>query len=95
MRMLLFLLGRVTLLGGIALLLPMALAIFWQEPEAVFFALPAAAAIGIGVLLAWLGRHHKHQLSVREGAAFMVLVWLVFGCVGMLPYGLSGTLGWG
>ena len=94
MRMLLFLLGRVTLLGGLALLLPMALALLWQEPEAVFFALPAAVAIGVGALLAWLGRHHKHQLSVREGAAFMVLVWLVFGCVGMLPYGLSGTLGW-
>ena len=94
MRMLLLLLGRVTLLGGLALLLPMALALLWQEPEAVFFALPAAVAIGVGALLAWLGRHHKHQLSVREGAAFMVLVWLVFGCVGMLPYGLSGTLGW-
>ena len=25
----------------------------------------------------------------------MALVWLVFGCVGMLPYGLSGTLSWG
>lgn len=94
MRMLMFLLGRSLLVGGGAMLLPLVFSLLWQEPGTLFFGLPALFVMAAGVLLNALGREHKRQLSVREGTFFMVAVWFVFGLIGMLPYVLSGQLGW-
>ena len=94
MQMLFFLLGRSALVGGAALVVPLVFSLLWHEPGTLFFGLPALFIMAAGVLLNALGRRHKRQLTVREGAFFMVGVWFVFGLIGMLPYALSGELGW-
>ena len=94
MQMLFFLLGRSALVGGAALVVPLSFSLLWHEPGTLFFGLPALFIMAAGVLLNALGRRHKRQLTVREGAFFMVAVWFIFGLIGMLPYALSGELGW-
>lgn len=89
-----FLLGRVALLNGLMLVIPLICAYIWQEAGGLLYFGPAiAATVGIGAVLSWLGRNHKRQLGVAEGAWYMACIWLLLGGIGMIPYILSGTLG--
>jgi len=80
------LMGRTSALLGMALLIPAAVALFWQEPEAWLFLMPASFALFLGVLMMWMGQEHMRQLTIREGALFMVLVWPFMGVIGLMPY---------
>ena len=93
-KLFLFLLGRTALLAGAALLLPLVFSLLWQEPGTLAFGLPALFVMAVGILLSAAGRQHKKQLTAKEGAFFMALVWLVLSLIGMLPYVVSGSLGW-
>ena len=86
------LMGRMAAVMGVALLIPMTAAWIWSEPEYRLFPLPAGIALLLGSFMMWLGRDHMRQLTIREGALFMVLVWPLMGIIGLLPYYLSGLL---
>lgn len=86
------LMGRMAAVMGLALLIPMTAAWIWSEPEYRLFPLPAGIALLLGSFMMWLGRDHMRQLTIREGALFMVLVWPLMGIIGLLPYYLSGLL---
>ncbi len=92
-RLFLFLLGRIALLNGMMLIIPFLYSFFWQEEGYIYFGPSILIALGIGGLLSYAGRRHKRQMSAVEGAWYMVLVWLLLGIIGMLPYMLSGWLG--
>ena len=77
----------------LALILPLLLACKLQEWR------PAGAILATGLLAAWLAwrfamkaraRERSGQMTLREGAMFMVLVWFQLGVLGMLPFLLSG-----
>jgi len=95
-HLLLFLLGRMMLLMGGALCIPLGISLYEAEPDslALAFALPSAAAVLIGGLLSLPHRERKPRLGVREGALFMMLSWCLLGLIGLLPYVLSGQLSW-
>lgn len=86
------LMGRTSALLGLALLVPAVVALFWQEPEAWLFLMPASFALFLGVFMMWMGQEHMRQLTIREGALFMVLVWPFMGGIGLMPYYSSGLL---
>lgn len=91
-RLFVFLLGRIALLNGMVMILPFLYSFFWQEEGYIYFGPSILIALGIGGLLIHAGRIHKRQMSAVEGAWYMVLVWLLLGGIGMLPYILSGWL---
>ncbi|WP_101913372.1 TrkH family potassium uptake protein [Megasphaera vaginalis (ex Bordigoni et al. 2020)] len=90
----LFLLGRIALLNGIVLLVPFAAALWWREPAVLYFGPSFLSAVALGLLFSYAGRRHKRQIGVGEGASYMVLVWILLGCIGMLPYCMAEELPW-
>ena len=86
------LMGRTVFSLGIALLVPFGAALAWREPEAWLFPLPAGFALFLGAAMMRMGHEPMRQLTVREGAFFMVLVWPVMGLIGLMPYHISGLL---
>lgn len=86
------LMGRTVFSLGLALLVPFGAALAWREPEAWLFPLPAGFALLSGAVMMRLGYRPMRQLTIREGAFFMVLVWPVLGLIGLMPYYRSGLL---
>ena len=86
------LMGRTVSVLGLFLLVPFLAALVWQEPEARVFPVPAGCALLCGAAMMRLGHAPMRQLTVREGAFFMVLVWPVLGLIGLMPYHSAGVL---
>ena len=86
------LMGSVAEIMGLALFVPFADSLLWHEERSWIFLVPAVLAIALGLSFSWLGRDHKRQINVWEGALFMVLVWPLLSILGMMPYVLSGIL---
>ncbi len=87
-----FLLGRMAILNGLAFLIPLLCAFSWGEPAYLYFGPSMAVTLALGGLMMGFGRRHSKQLGVAGGAWYMVLVWVMLGGVGMLPYLFSGSL---
>lgn len=81
-----FLLGRMAILNGLAFLIPLLCAFSWGEPAYLYFGPSMAVTLVLGGLMMGFGRRHSKQLGVAGGAWYMVLVWVMLGGVGMLPY---------
>ena len=64
------LMGSVAEIVGLALLAPFADSLLWHE-ESWIFLVPAVLAIALGLSFSWLGRDHKRQINVWEGALFI------------------------
>lgn len=88
-----FLTGRILLVLGGLQLFPLAVAL--HEPAADWraFIISAFGLMVMGLLLCFWGRQHKWYINVREGAAFMLIVWLSMTVSGMLPYLFMEELG--
>ena len=86
------LMGGVASIVGLALLVPFADSLLWHEEKSWAFLVPAVLSLALGLGFGWLGRDHKRQIDVWEGALFMVLVWPLLSVLGMMPYVLSGVL---
>lgn len=84
------LMGRMALIIGLFMLIPFLTAMLRQEIEAWLFLAPAATAIILGLGMERLGANHSRQLTTRESAMFMVLVWVLLGALGAMPYIISG-----
>ena len=88
-----FLAGRILLVLGGLQLFPLAVALREPAADVRAFAVSAFGLLALGALLCFWGRQHKWYINVREGAAFMMLVWFSMTISGMLPYLLMGELG--
>lgn len=86
------LMGIVSEIIGAAMLVPFAGCLLSQEGHGGAFLVPAVLSMLLGLGFIWLGRDHKRQINVWEGALFMVLVWPLFSLLGMMPYVLTGIL---
>ena len=86
------LMGRISLLMGIALLVPLAASVLWRDTEPRLFLLPAVFGLLLGTGLCWLGRTPLRRLTLREGILFIVFSWALMGFIGSMPYYISGLL---
>jgi trk system potassium uptake protein TrkH len=89
-KLFLFLLGRIAIINGAVLIVPLVFSLYWGEPGLVWFVPSIVVTLGLGAVFLKLGQEHRRQLTVSQGAWYMVSVWLLLGCVGMIPYVLSG-----
>ena len=85
-----YLVGRLALINGLALVIPMLAAWWWGEAGLRYFAPALAAALMVAAFCQYRGRHHKRHLGPGEGAWYMVSAWVLLGLLGMIPYVMAG-----
>lgn len=81
-----YLLSKLLLIEAVLLLVPVSVAIYYQESSQVFIAL--FSTIGILVLLGGLGvlRKPKNQrIYAKEGVLIVALCWILWSFFGGLP----------
>lgn len=88
-----FLLGRLTLYGAGTLCLPFLMAIYYADAGRAIFAASIMLTTALACLLLAYGSYDKYKdtISNREGIATMVFAWLLLSVVGSLPYIFSGS----
>ena len=93
LRVVFYVLARLTLAVAGVLVLPCALALFWGEGEALrAFALTQGLAIALWGVLVTHARREVRAITMREGIAITGLGWCIGAGLGMLPYELGGSL---
>ena len=91
-RLLLYLLGWIAIAAGASLLLPVPISAAEGDGLCWAFVLSAAALLLPGACAVRAGRRHPERLLVREGACFLVGIWIILTGTAALPYLLTGTL---
>jgi trk system potassium uptake protein TrkH len=88
-----FLLGRLTLYGAGTLCLPFLAALFYGDAGRAVFGASIMLTAFLACLLLAYGAYDKYKdtISNREGIATMVFAWLLLSVVGSLPYIFSGS----
>lgn len=86
-------LGTLVLTAGAAMFLPLALAFFIGENEAIAdFLVSMLLSLIIAFELKQRGKSDAEHISVREGIAITGLGWLIVSVLGMLPYVFGGYM---
>jgi trk system potassium uptake protein TrkH len=92
-RRLVHVIGAVVAAAGAAMLLPVVVALIYQEFDVAWqIGLAAFLTTGIG-LLAWHFLDPPGGLTTREGFAIVGLSWIAMAFFGTLPYLLTGEIG--
>lgn len=86
-------LGKIMVLEGVLMLVPLLISLIYQEPDknVLAFAVPAFALVCIGFLLQ-LPKPHRETLYQREGFALTALVWVVMAVFGAIPFVINGEI---
>lgn len=82
-------LGRVSLAEAIFMLIPIAVSLIYAETAWFGFAVTAAIALGIGLLLCLCCRSKNNSIYAKEGFAIVALVWVLMSALGALPFVLN------
>ena len=91
--LMMYLLGSVSAAMAASLLFPIAYCLYAGSSEGMFFFVVFLfAAISSAGLIAG-GKQHRRQLSVKDAAWFVFLMWFWLSFLGMLPFLASGQLG--
>ena len=91
-RIIFFLLGRMALLEGAALLLAFVLTFLWEDARPLAFGLPAALSLVLWRVFSHYGKGHRHVIGVTDGAVYLFAAWLLNSFLGALPFFLTGEL---
>lgn len=71
---------------SVFMLIPAFVALIYRDGAGTIFIRSFFAALILGCFL-WLpNRHHRHELSTREGFLIVVLFWVVLGTIGAFPF---------
>jgi trk system potassium uptake protein len=84
-------LGGLIFFLGLSLLLPMLVALIYDEASWNSFMITAFGAMAFGALLFFVFKPDK-ELRMREAFLIVTLTWLLGSLIGAIPFTLSGTL---
>ena len=91
-KMVFFLIGRILLLEGGLLLLPLFVSVYYWDGGQIPFLLTIALCLGLGLLLCRLCRTDNQVIYAKEGFLITALAWLCVSAVGALPFLISGEI---
>lgn len=83
--------GKLLMVIGVGMLLPLAVSIYYGEREFWVFALCVPLTLLCGFLLMKLCATDKH-IRNKDGFAIVTYGWIIASAFGMLPYLLSGSI---
>jgi trk system potassium uptake protein TrkH len=85
--------GVFSMIFGITLLIPIAIAIFYWELQELFdFFIPLLGSLFLGSSLWLIGRREETNLGARDGFLIVVLFWLIISVLGAWPLMLGTDL---
>jgi trk system potassium uptake protein len=90
-RLITGILGGLLFFFGVALLFPMIIGVYYNEPSWISFLQTAITTMAGGALLYWYFKP-VHELRLREAFLIVSLTWLSGALIGALPFTMSGTL---
>jgi trk system potassium uptake protein TrkH len=90
-KMVVRVLGFIAVFTGVAMLLPIPFAIYYDDGSAVSLLISSLISISFGVL-GFLGFGKKDELRAREGFAIVTFGWITFSLFGSLPFIFSGAI---
>lgn len=88
-----FLLAKLLLIEAVLLLVPVAIALYYQESNQVFIAL--FSTIGILTVLGGAGviiKPKEKHIYAKEGVLIVSLCWILWSFFGALPFVFSGQI---
>ncbi|MBQ1411468.1 MAG: TrkH family potassium uptake protein [Oscillospiraceae bacterium] len=91
-KMVFFLIGRILLLEGCLLLLPLAVSLYYWDGGQLPFLSTAVLCVGLGMLLCKLCRTDDQVIYAKEGFFITALAWLCASALGALPFVISGEI---
>lgn len=83
--------GKTVALEGALLLIPMVIALVYNEPLSPFL-ISTFLCVLVGAVLRALGNKSSERLFTREGYAIVSLSWIALSALGALPFYLSGCI---
>jgi len=86
-----YLVGILSLFLALAMVVPLAVAVIYQDGTAFSFLVSIGLTVVFGMILIWTCRSPRQDIRHREGMAIVALSWLAAGVFGALPYYFSGV----
>lgn len=91
-RLIVYILGWVMIVEGIAMQVCTVTSLIYREHEGLFFLLTGAVSAGLGTLAVTIKKPKKAVLYQKAGFAATALSWVVLSLVGCMPFWLSGEI---
>ncbi|MBQ2704262.1 MAG: TrkH family potassium uptake protein [Clostridia bacterium] len=88
-RMIFNTLGRISIAEAILLLLPLLVCFIYGEATWFGFAVTAAIALVLGLLLCLCFRTKNSVIYAKEGFAIVGIVWVIMSLIGALPFTIN------
>lgn len=84
-------LAKLLFLEAFLLLISWGVGILYHENVHAVYGFPMLIAVGLGGLLRLIGLRSDNQVNRRDGYVIVLLTWLSFSLIGMLPFLLAIT----
>lgn len=89
-KVVLYMLGKISLACGGSMLLPLLVALWYGEPSVGAFGIAVSVCVLWGQLLILQGKPVTQELTNREGILITSLGWIMVTFLGMIPYTAGG-----
>ena len=86
-----YVLGKIFVVIGALMLLPITVSLYYSENLTVAFLVPSALLIFLGILLI-LFKPERRSIYTKEGLVICGLSWIIMSVFGALPFVISGTI---
>lgn len=87
--MILNMLGRIIMLEGILLVLPLITSLCYGEKSGVYILITIGIALASGLLMTLISKPRQREIYAKDGFVIVALAWLALSVIGALPFYLS------
>jgi len=87
-KMLFYILGKVLLIEGVLMILPVVCGLFYGESQVIYYIALAAIYIGAGFLIS-MKKPKNMTIFIKDGCVATALSWLVLSICGCIPFMLT------
>lgn len=88
-KMVFYTTGKILIIEGLLLLLPLFVSIIYGESSWLSFVIAITAAFAAGTLLSLVSKPKSTVIYAKEGFAIVALAWIVMSLIGALPFVIS------
>ena len=86
-------LGKLLVLIGLSMFLPLTAAFVYQEPEGIYsFSMVIFPSIILGSIIVYKVQPSLQVIKIRDGFLTVAAVWLLASFIGALPFTLAGSM---